>query len=728
MPSVRESSVQDPFYHKAKRKKKARMLDADAWLDSTLFEFWQAVGRGYTRVQDFFAVFHVAGFRRFLVEIFSDALSFAAIGAVIVTALALPAFDATATGKFNKAEDYAVVFLDRYGSEIGRRGIRSDDSYPLSKLPDYFIKATLATEDQHFYRHFGIDAFGTLRALLSNAQGDSGLQGGSSITQQLAKNLFLTNERTLERKIREAFLSIWLEWNYSKDQILKLYFDRAYMGGGNFGAAAAAEFYFGKKINEVTLAEAAMLAGLFKAPTKFAPHVDLAAARGRANVVLSRMVDSGFFTEGQVTAARRNPATPVDRSAELNSPNYFLDYAFEETKKLIETSDTTSNSFVVRTTIDPVLQSYAEDAVTSVVREQGEAYNVQQAAMVVTDTEGAIRAMVGGVDYGKSQFNRSIVPNRQPGSAFKLFDYATAFEMVPEYDPDTVVSGATQCIGNWCPRNYSGNSVGRISLISAFQQSINTVPVNLSIKTGRQPIADFAKKIGLTNDFPVTRSLALGAASVSVIDMTSSYAAFANGGYKTPAYGITRITTLAGDEIFEADPNATRERVVSEQTVRYMNRMMRAVVTSGTGRRAQIEGVPSVGKTGTTSSYRDAWFCGFTGNYVASVWFGNDDYRPTKDLTGGTLPTIAWQKFMAYAHTNTEIKPLIGVDFEPAPFVIAEAEGGLTQPPVERPPSLQPEAARKLLEVADRLGATLRAARPVTEAAIAAPDDANKAL
>jgi penicillin-binding protein 1A len=713
-------SVQDPFYHKEKRRKKTRMLDADAWLDSAMYEFWESFGRGYTRVQDFFAVFHVTGFKRFFVEIFSDALSFAAIGAVLMTALALPAFDATVSGRFNKAEDYAVVFLDRYGNEIGHRGIRSDDSYPLDKLPDYFIKATLATEDRRFYEHFGIDVVGTLRALMSNAQGENGVQGGSSITQQLAKNLFLSSERTIERKIKEAFLSIWLEWHYSKDEILKLYFDRAYMGGGNFGAAAAAEFYFGKKITDVTLAEAAMLAALFKAPTKYAPHVDLAAARARANLVLSNLVDSGFLTEGQVTAARRNPAVPVDRSAEANSPNYFLDWAFEEAKKEIEVADTNSNAFIVRTTIDPVLQSYAEDAVTSVVREQGEQYNVSEAAMVVTEPTGPIRAMVGGMDYGKSQFNRAIVPNRQPGSAFKLFDYATAFELIPEYDPDSIVSGATQCIGNWCPRNYSGNSVGRISLISAFQQSINTVPVNLSIKTGRQPIADFAHKIGLTNDFPVTRSLALGAASVSVIDMTSSYAVFANHGYKTPAYGITRITTLGGQDIYSVDADAKPERVVSEQTVAYMNRMMRAVVESGTGRRALIEGVPAVGKTGTTSSYRDAWFCGFTGNYVAAVWFGNDNYEPTKTLTGGLLPTVAWQKFMAYAHTNIEIKPVFGVDFQPAPFVIATAEDGTTPAEqVERPPTLKPEAAQKLLEVADRLKATLGSSRPADTASIA---------
>ena len=353
------------------------------------------------------------------------------------------------------------------------------------------------------------------------------------------------------------------------------------------------------------------------------------------------------------------------------------------------------------------------------VRDQGEAYNVSQAAMVVTEPDGAIRAMVGGIDYAKSQFNRSIVPNRQPGSAFKLFVYANTFEMTPEYDPNSVVSGATQCIGDWCPQNYSRNSVGRISLISAFTQSINTVPVNLSIKTGRQPIADFAHKIGLQNDFPVTRSLALGAASVSVIDMTSSYAVFANQGYKATAFGITRITTSNGNPVWELDTSAPKERVVSEQTVRYMNQMMRSVVENGTGRRALIDGVPTLGKTGTTSSYRDAWFCGFTGNYVAAVWFGNDDYRPTKKLTGGTLPTIAWQKFMTYAHSNVEIKPVFGVDFAAlgVPTMIAEADPTQTVDQPERAPSLKPQAAVKLLDLAERLKAAQQPADVTTEQA-----------
>jgi penicillin-binding protein 1A len=709
--------VQDPFYTKEKRKKSGGMLAADAWLDSSLYEFWQALGRAYTRFQDFMSIFHVAGFKRFFVEILSDGFSFFAIGCVLMTALALPAFDATASGEFNKAEDYSVVFLDRFGAEIGRRGIRSDDSVALDDMPDYLLKATLATEDRRFYDHFGIDVVGTLRALMSNAQGDNSTQGGSSITQQLAKNLFLSSERTLERKIIEAFLAVWLEWHYTKDEILKLYFDRAYMGGGNFGVVAASDYYFGKKVQDINLAEAAMLSGLFKAPTRYAPHVDLAAARGRANLVLSNMVAAGFLTEGQVTAARRHPATPVSRAADADSPNYFLDWAFEQSKLLIETSHHATNNFVVRTTIDTTLQKYAEEAVISTVLEQGEQYDVTQAAMVVTDTQGAIRAMVGGTDYAKSQFNRAIVSTRQPGSAFKIFVYSEAFEQLG-LTPADMITDRPVCIGDWCPQNYGRSYKGTVTLASAFAQSLNTVPVTLSIKTGRDTIAALSHRMGLQAEYPVTRSLALGVASVSVLDMTSSYAVLANHGYKTPAYGITRMTTLNGELVYEVDPEAPRERILGETTVANMNSMLRGVITGGTGRRADVPGVPAVGKSGTTSSYRDAWFCGFTGNYVAAVWFGNDDYHPTNNLTGGTLPAITWQKFMAYAHTNIDIQPVFGVDFAIEQPVVAEADpAAVEEEVVQRPPSLTPAAARKLVDLADRFAATLEAETPVVDQA-----------
>jgi len=713
--------VQDPFYTKQKKRKpKAGMLAADAWLDSSLYEFWQALGRGYTRYQDFMSRFHVSGIKRFFVEILSDAFSFGAIGCVLMTALALPAFDIIDRGAFNKAEDYSVVFLDRFGNEIGRRGIRSDDSVALDQMPDYLVKATLATEDRRFYEHFGIDVVGTLRALMSNAQGERGTQGGSSITQQLAKNLFLSSERTLERKIVEAFLSVWLEWNYSKDQILKLYFDRAYMGGGNYGVTAAAEFYFGKRVQDINLAEAAMLAGMFKAPGNYAPHVDLAAARGRANLVLTNLVAAGFLTEGQVTAARRHPAAAIDRSNDINSPNYFLDWAFEEAKTIIETNNAPGNNFIVRTTIDTTLQAYAEEAITSVIREQGEQYRVEQGAMVVTDTQGAIRAMVGGTDYAKSQFNRAIVSTRQPGSSYKPFVYAEAFEQLGLTPSDTI-SDRPVCIGDWCPQNYGRSYRGQTTLLSAFAASINTVPVTLSIKTGRDAIAQLSYRMGLRQEYPVTRSLALGVASVSVLDMTSSYAVFANHGYKTQAYGLTRMTTFNDQLVWERDPDAARERVLTEQTVAYMNQMMRTVVTGGTGRRAAIEGVPTLGKTGTTTSYRDAWFCGFTGNFVAAVWFGNDDYRPTNNLTGGTLPTIAWQKFMAFAHTNIEVMPVYGVDFEPPQAIIADADLEAVEEVIERPPGLKPAAARKLLDLVNRLeaaGATMAPVRNTAQAPV----------
>ena len=709
--------MQDPFYTKEKRVKKSGMLAADAWLDSSLYESGQSFARGWTKFQDFMNVFRVRGFVRLLVELVSDGFTFGAIGCVLMTALALPAFDATATGEFNKAEDYSVVFQDRYGNEIGRRGIRSDDSVALADMPDYLIKATLATEDRRFYDHFGIDVVGTLRALASNASGDGGTQGGSSITQQLAKNLFLSSERTIERKIIEAFLAVWLEWHYSKDQILKLYFDHAYMGGGNFGVVAASDFYFGKKVQDINLAEAAMLSGLFKAPTKYAPHVDLAAARARANLVLTNMVAAGFLTEGQVTAARRHPAAPVDRTADANSPNYFLDWAFEEAKTIIEASHHSSNNFVVRTTIDTTLQKYAEDAITSTVRDNGTQYDVEQAAMVVTDTKGAVRAMVGGMDYGKSQFNRAIVSNRQPGSAFKIFVYSEAFEQLG-LTPSDMITDRPVCIGNWCPQNYGRSYKGTVTLASAFAQSLNTVPVTLSIKTGRDPIAALSHRMGLRADYPVTRSLALGVASVSVLDMTSSYAVLADQGYKTQAYGINRVASLAGEVIFEAHPDDPRERILSETTVANMNQMLRGVVTGGTGKKADVPGVPVVGKSGTTSSYRDAWFCGFTGNYVAAVWFGNDDYHPTNNLTGGNLPAVAWQKFMAYAHSNIEIKPLFGLDFVPEQTVIATADPAqIEEAPAERPPTLKPAAARKLVDMANLLQTTLRATLPVTDQA-----------
>src|SRR5436190_6041204 len=363
----------------------------------------------YERFTVFMDRFHVAGWRRWcFVEPLSEGLTLGNGGLLVLLALAIPAFRETADDDWLKKSELAVTFLDRYGNELGSRGIRHNDAIPLDEFPDHLIKATLATEDRRFYEHFGIDLPGLFRAMLTNARAGGVVQGGSSISQQLAKNLFLSNERTIERKVKEAFLALWLEARLPKNEILKLYLDRAYLGGGTFGVDAAAQYYFNKSARDVNLAEAAMLAGLFKAPSRFAPHMNLPAARARANVVLDNLVEAGFMTEGQVFGARRNPASVVDRRDE-RSPNYYLDWAFDEMRKLVDTfpKSYTERVCVVRTGPDRDLQREAENTVESMIRQYGNDYKARQAAAVVIDLDGAVRAMVGGRDYGQSQFNRA---------------------------------------------------------------------------------------------------------------------------------------------------------------------------------------------------------------------------------------------------------------------------------------------------------------------------------
>ena len=409
-------------------KFKRFLLDIDARIDFAVFLGGKWTREIYERFTAFMDRCHVAGWRRWLlVEPLSEMATLGTGGLFLMLALGIPSFRQTSDDDWLKKSDLAVTFLDRYGNEVGSRGIKHNDSVPLDEMPDHLIKATLATEDRRFYEHFGIDFHGTFRALMTNAQAGGVVQGGSTITQQLAKNLFLTNERTIERKINEAFLALWLEAHLTKNEILKLYLDRAYLGGGAFGVDAAAQYYFGKSVRDVTLPEAAMLAGLFKAPTKFSPLVNLPAARARANVVLDNLVDDGFMTEGQVYGARRNPATPIDRRDD-DAPNYYLDYAFDEMRKLVDTfpKSITDRFFVVRTALDSNLQHYADHEVESELRQYGHDYGASQAAVVIADLDGGVRAMVGGRDYGASQFNRATDALRQPGSSFKPYVYATA--------------------------------------------------------------------------------------------------------------------------------------------------------------------------------------------------------------------------------------------------------------------------------------------------------------
>jgi penicillin-binding protein 1A len=657
--------MRDPFEDERGGKWRERLLALDAWIDTAVYGAGRGAGGFYERIVPFMGRFKTEGFGRILSELASESVTLGVAGALVLVAFAVPAFDAI-NKDWRTQADFSVTFLDRYGNVIGKRGILQDDTLELEDMPDQLVKAVLATEDRRFFEHFGIDVFGTFRALMENARAGGVVQGGSSITQQLAKNLFLSNERTLQRKIKEAYLALWLEANLSKREILKLYLDRAYMGGGTFGIAAASDFYFGKKVGDLDLAESAMLAGLFKAPTKYAPHINLPAARARANEVLTNMVQAGFMTDGQVVAARRHPATAVERSA-TPSPDYFLDWAFEEVKKHV---DGREKVLIARTTIDMRLQKAAEAALESTLRESGEAFNVSQGAIVSLDPEdGSVRAMVGGRDYGASTFNRAVNALRQPGSSFKPYVYATALEH--GYTPDKIVVDAPISIGNWSPQNYGGKYKGRLTLRSALTQSLNTVAVRLSIETGRQPIAEMAARLGVQTPIRITRSLALGTSEITVLDQATGYSAFANGGYRINPRAIVDVRTPSGDLVYDGTSGPPKQRVLDETTVVGMVDMMHSVVENGTARRARLPGINVAGKTGTTNSYRDAWFVGYTGNYTTAVWIGNDDFTPSKKLTGGILPAETWQKYMRVAMAYEVPKPLPGL---PAPAPVKPEE------------------------------------------------------
>jgi penicillin-binding protein 1A len=673
-----------------KLKLKRLLLDFDARIDSAIFEGGKWAREIYERFTAFMDHCHVAGWRRWLlVEPISEGATLGTGGLLLMLLLALPAFRETSDDDWLKKSDLAVTFLDRYGNEVGNRGIKHNDSVPLEDMPDHLVKATLATEDRRFYEHFGIDFYGTVRALMTNAKAGGVVQGGSTITQQLAKNLFLSNERTIERKINEAFLALWLETRLSKNEILKLYLDRAYLGGGAFGVDAAALYYFGKSVRDVTLAEAAMLAGLFKAPSKFSPLANLPAARARANVVLDNLVDNGFMTEGQVYGARRNPATPIDRTEE-DAPNYYLDWAFDEMRKLVDTFPKSVNErfFVVRTALDSNVQRYAQHTIESALRQYGHDYGASQSATVIADLDGAVRAMVGGRDYGESQFNRAVDALRQPGSSFKPYVYATA--LANGFKPSSVLVDSPVCIGNWCPHNYSGGYSGSMTLLTAITHSINVIPVKLSIalgdgnaKLGRAKIIQTARNFGIYTPLPDTPSLPIGADEVNVLEHAVAYATFPNLGKAVAPHAALEVRTGTGELVWRFDRDGKRpEQVISPQVALDMITMMNSVVENGTGKRAQLDGIKVAGKTGTTNGWRDAWFVGYTGNFAGAVWMGNDDYSPTKRMTGGTIPALVWHDIMSYAHQGVELRPLTGLPApQHAPAVADTAFKGGQGPP-----------------------------------------------
>jgi penicillin-binding protein 1A len=688
-----------------RRAKRHLLLRADSWIDSTVWNLGFKLSEIWEEITIFSRKFRVRGWKRIVVEVADEAMTFGTAGFVLLLALALPAFEETKED-WRSRGDFAVTFLDRYGNVVGHRGIIHEDSVPFDQLPDHLVKAVLATEDRRFFSHFGIDFLGLARAMNENAKAGGVVQGGSTLTQQLAKNLFLTNERSLERKIKEAFLALWLEANLSKKEILSLYLDRAYMGGGTFGAAAAAQFYFGKNITQVNLAEAAMLAGLFKAPAKYAPHVNLPAARARANEVLTNLVQGGLMSEGQVVAARRNPASVIDRAA-ATAPDYFLDWAFEEVQKLADAGKLKKHSVIVRTTIDMGLQQAAEEALESGLREYGESYRVKQGALVMIENGGAVRAMVGGRDYGESQFNRATKALRQPGSSFKLYTYTAAMEK--GFTPETMISDAPITWRGWSPQNYARSYKGRVTLLSAMAQSLNTVPVRLAKEElGTEIIAETAKKMGVETPLRTDKTIPLGTSEVTVMDQATAYAVMPAGGVQSRRHGLAQVMDYEGDVLydFERDEQPPA-RIVSEQAMSSMNRILTQIPVIGTAKRAALDGgIVTAGKTGTSQSYRDAWFIGFTGNYTTAVWFGNDDFTSMNNMTGGSLPAMTFKKLMDYAHQGIELKPIPGIEnplpsgtHVKGPAVAAKGDaGGL--PALTRPRSLSAETTRLLRRMA----------------------------
>ncbi len=690
-------------------RKRHILLRIDSWIDSTVWNAGFRLGVWWEDITIFFRRFRVRGWKKAVFEVLGEGMTWGTVGSVLMLALALPAFEDT-KGNWRAQGDFAVTFLDRYGNEIGHRGIIHEDSVPVDELPDTLVKAVLATEDRRFFDHYGIDFLGLARAMTINARAGGVVQGGSTLTQQLAKNLFLSNERTIERKIKEAFLAVWLECNLSKKEILRLYLDRAYMGGGTFGAAAASQFYFGKNITDINLAESAMLAGLFKAPARYAPHVNLPAARARANEVLTNLVQGGLMTEGQVIAARLNPAKVIDR-AEVSAPDFFLDWAFDETKRIA--TPFAQHSLVVRTTIDMGLQQAAEESVESSLRQYGETYKVKQGAMVMIEHGGPVRAMVGGRDYGESQFNRATKALRQPGSSFKVYTYTAAMET--GLKPESTISDAPITWRGWSPQNYSkGSYSGKVTLLTAIAKSINTVPVRLAKDTlGTEIIAETAKKMGIETPIRTDKTMPLGTSEVTVLDQATAYAVFPAGGLQSRRHGISQILNYDGDILYDFNRDEPpAKRVVSEQANASMNYMLTQIPVIGTARKAALDnGIVTGGKTGTTQAYRDAWFVGFTGDYTTSVWFGNDDYTSTNNMTGGSLPAMTFKRLMDYAEQGIEHRAIPGIK-NPLPgpdtkkkqpeTAAAKPADENALPPLVRPRSLSSDVTRMLKSLGEK--------------------------
>ncbi|KIL97381.1 Multimodular transpeptidase-transglycosylase [Paramagnetospirillum magnetotacticum MS-1] len=545
----------------------------------------------------------------------------------------------------------SVVFQSVEGEVFAAYGDLYGEPLDLGEMSPFIAQAVLATEDRRFYSHWGVDPIGLLRALFVNLRAGHTVQGGSTITQQLAKNLFLTPERNMKRKVQEVLMALWLEKRFSKDQILGLYLNRVYLGSGTFGVDAAAKRYFDISARKVDVYQAAVLAGLLKAPSRYSPLNDPEASRKRTSDVLSNMVKAGYIDQKtadtvQVTGAAQLVRRPIPAG------RYFADWVMGN---LDQFGEVAGKDIVVHTTLDISLQRKVEADLKTMITGPGAKANASQGAVVVMSPDGAIRALTGGKDYDDSQFNRATQGLRQPGSSFKPFVYLTAVEM--GRSPDDEVEDKPIRLGNWSPGNYTGKYLGPITLRQALAESVNTVAVRLVEEVGPGRVIATARRLGITSDLRNDATLALGTSEVSLLEMTTAYAAFANGGYGVTSFGVSHITDPSGKVLFQRQGGGFGQ-VISASALARMHDMMSAVINQGSGKAARLDR-PAAGKTGTTQDYRDAWFMGFTADYVTGVWLGNDDYRiEMKKVTGGGLPAQLWKQVMVAAHRGLPARPL----------------------------------------------------------------------
>jgi penicillin-binding protein 1A len=549
----------------------------------------------------------------------------------------------------------AFTFLDSQGQTVGHRGAIVGERLKLDDMPPYLPAAFVAVEDRRFYHHGGIDVHGLLRAMWVNFRAHHVVEGGSTITQQTAKIIFLNPKRTYARKIQELFDAESLEKSLSKDEILELYLNRIYLGSGAYGVDGAAHVYFGKSARDVTVAQAAMLATLTTAPSVFSPRRDLARAQERANHVLSEMVKTHAITAEQAADARAHPAVVTDRAIQ-DARNFFLDTAADEATRLASVNgQPPSADLVVRTTLDTRLQDAARHSLNHVLAKEGRRAHAHEGAVIVMKPDGAITALIGGRDYDESVFNRATQAKRQPGSAFKPFVYLTAVEN--GISPWETRSDGPVDIDGWAPTNYGGRSYGTITLADALAHSVNTITAALGQEVGITNVMETAQRLGIKSPLEANASLALGTSEVTPLEMATAYAAFANGGMRVYPYMVTEVDDSSGRVLYKRQPPQP-QRVIASHVDRDMVAMLYGVVTQGTGRAAAIPGHEAAGKTGTTQDYRDAWFIGFTTDYVSTVWIGNDNNKPMRNVTGGSLPAEVWKTVMTTAEQGLPAHPL----------------------------------------------------------------------